>query len=384
MRKRFLFSFPSFVKGVGTPTAVGTPAAIGTPTATGTPAAGIVGVCLIVLLAMVPRVGAHEEIDALYRQGDYPSIIAQFSGKASLKAQEVLYLGLSYLQKGRMADGIDLWQKYVATHKGSEMRRRIAGYLTLLNQSVARQVARDAIRTEKNLSAVGSEAVVVMPFRNLGSAEYDPLSVGLAQMIITDLSHVPSLKVVERLKIAAVVSEIQLGGSGLVDPDTVVRSGKLLGAGQMVIGSFSSLEGDRLQIDGGLLKTETGEVLTFPSAVENLSDFYLLEKVLVKKILCELGQCPETLDRSTQEKLEKTHTKSLNAFLSYSHGVQALDAGQYREAGKFFFDAILQDPEFDLARDALIETPLFAIDLQTTLVPKEEGQGEEVGWGQAK
>jgi curli biogenesis system outer membrane secretion channel CsgG len=54
-------------------------------------------------------------------------------------------------------------------------------------------------------------------------------------MLITDLSEVKGLQIVERIKLQALVEEMGLGASGLVEANTAPRVGKLLGA-QWLIG----------------------------------------------------------------------------------------------------------------------------------------------------
>ena len=59
-----------------------------------------------------------------------------------------------------------------------------------------------------------------------GSEQYNPLSKGLADMLITDLSNVKSIQIVEREKLESLLKEIDLGESKFIDPNTAQKLGK--------------------------------------------------------------------------------------------------------------------------------------------------------------
>ena len=57
-----------------------------------------------------------------------------------------------------------------------------------------------------------TKTVAISYFDNTsGSEQYNHLSKGLADMLITDLSNVKSLKIVEREKLESLLKEIDLG-----------------------------------------------------------------------------------------------------------------------------------------------------------------------------
>lgn len=305
------------------------------------------------------------EVAMSYQSGSFDKVVDLLVGKEVGDSQEALYLGLSYLRLGNAGKAIDAWKTYVRLNGGREGSREVSQYLTLLIREEAKKHAKEIRQREKTLSTgeLDPSAVAVSPFQNLGSQEYEPLSKGLAEMIITDLSQVKTLKVVERIQIQALLDELKLSKSGLVAKETGPRIGKLLGAGKITTGSFLDMEQEKMRLDAAVAQTEDGKVLTSPEVTGELSTFYQLEKVLVFKILCGLGHCPESLDSRTKSKVETIHTKSYKAFYLYSEGLDYRDKGKYREASRSFFLALEEDPQFMLARKALLETPLFPMDL---------------------
>lgn len=318
-------------------------------------------------------------VRALYQEGRYGDAVGLLQEREPQGPEEALYLGLSHLRLGRHSEAIDAWKNYVGMEPGGEGSRDISRYLTLLLQEEAKRTAREILQQEKTVSqTIDAKAIAVSPFQNLGKQTLSPLSKGLAEMIITDLSQVKSLKVVERIQIQAVLNELKLSQSGLVDKTSAPRVGKLLGAGKITTGSFLDVDEERLRLDAAVTQTESGKLLTSPEVTGGLSNFFQMQKALVFKILCGIGQCPESLDSRTKASVERIHTRNLKAFRLYSQGLDLLDQGKYREASRFFFLAVEEDPEFDLARKALLETPLFPLSLSAMIASAESiGEGQK-------
>lgn len=315
----------------------------------------------------------------LYQEGRYREGIDFMAGKKAGNSEEALYLGLSHLRLGNQAGAIEAWKQYVRMEEGSEGARDLSRYLTLLLQEEAKRSARQIMQQEKSLAGkIDFRTIAVSPFQNLGKQSDAPLSKGLAEMVITDLSRVQSLKVVERIQLQAILNELKLSQSGLVDKKSAPRVGKLLGAGKIATGSLLDVGDEKLRLDAAVTETEKGKLLTSPEVTGGLSNFFQLEKALVFKILCGIGHCAESLDSETKASVEKIHTRNLKAFRLYAQGLDRLDQGRYREASRFFFLAVEEDPEFDLARKALLEAPLFPLDLSAMIASAESiGRGEK-------
>lgn len=312
----------------------------------------------------------------LYQNAQYAEIVKDLGEEGAWRADESLYLGLSHLRLGNSEKAIRAWKRYVTLEKGSEGGRKINQYLTLLRQQHAKQEARRLIAQEKSLSEnLDAKAIAVSLFQNLGRAEYARLSKGLAEMIITDLSQVKALRVVERIQIQAILNELKLAESGLVDKSSAARVGKLVGAARVTTGSYVDFDAEKIRLDAAVSRTETGKLLTASEASGALATFYELEKTLVFKILCGIGYCPESLESRERLAVEKIHTKNFKAFEHYSEGLALRDQGEYVEAARAFSFALEEDPTFDLARKALLETPIAEFDL-AAMVSGGEGLGK--------
>ena len=269
------------------------------------------------------------------------------------------YLGLIYLEQGHRNEAITQWKKYVAMAPHNKNTAKIRKNITILLRKAAKAYAREAAANEASLqnTPIDNNTVAVSPFANLGSKDLGPLGKGMAAMIIVDLSQFKDLKVVEREKLQALLDEIKLGSSGLVDQKNAPRIGKLLRAQYVTSGSLTDFEIEDLQISSILLDADTDKTLGNQETKGKKDKFYDLEKKIACRIVTDLGR-----DCSQAPKaFGKIHTKSLPAMEAYSKGLDYTDQEKYDKARTSFKKAVDEDPEFDLAKTALVATPFAAL-----------------------
>ena len=86
--------------------------------------------------------------------------------------------------------------------------------------------------------------IAVMRFTNSTNAHWWRSGTGseLSDMLTNELASSKKFRLVERREIESVVSELKFGESGLVDPSTKSRLGKIKGAKYLVMASVSSFE----------------------------------------------------------------------------------------------------------------------------------------------
>jgi TolB-like protein len=116
--------------------------------------------------------------------------------------------------------------------------------------------------------------VAVMYFTNgaIGNnAEYAPLSKGLAEMMITELSGNTNIRVVERDRLQALLEEQNLAASGRIEKETAAKVGKTLGAMHMLMGSFVIDPKGTMRMDVRAINTETSE-LEYATSITGKAD----------------------------------------------------------------------------------------------------------------
>src|SRR5256885_6145350 len=92
--------------------------------------------------------------------------------------------------------------------------------------------------------AQSKPVVAVLYFDNTSigkdRADYDGVGKGIADMLITDMASNPNVRVVERERVQALLTEQSLTKAGTIDPQTAIRLGKIVGAQYMITGGFMS------------------------------------------------------------------------------------------------------------------------------------------------
>jgi tetratricopeptide (TPR) repeat protein len=151
----------------------------------------------------------------------------------------VYYLGLIALQQQRYDDALRDLQQYAKEDPQGARDHDIAKLLTVLTSSELQREVQRAISQEKDLSVLPPEpgSIAIQTFANQNTPDAAVLAKGFAAMVISDLSKVPGLKVLEREKVQKISDELRLNASGLVGPESAVRIGRLMRAERVVVGN---------------------------------------------------------------------------------------------------------------------------------------------------
>lgn len=114
---------------------------------------------------------------------------------------------------------------------------------------------------------------------------------GLAQMLISDLSALDAVRLVERDRLEEVLQELKLNQSAKIDPASAGKVGKLLGARLLVLGAYFDLMGV-LRADARVVEVETGRVLHSVGASGQPGDFLTVEQRLSEELKRALAGMP--------------------------------------------------------------------------------------------
>ncbi len=195
-----------------------------------------------------------------------------------------------------------------------------------------------------------SETIAVSYFDNTSDIkEFNPLSKGLADMLITDLSNQDKFHIVEREKLEKLIREIELGDSGFIDKNTAQELGKGLGATYMLTGSFLIID-ETMRIDARLIDVGSGEIIMAEEITGEKNAFFELEKELVNKLI---NQFDIGLSRTQSRKINKVQTKSFDSFSTYSSALVELDDGNLEKSIILLEKATEFDEDFDKAWEKL-------------------------------
>ncbi len=189
---------------------------------------------------------------------------------------------------------------------------------------------------------VDDNTLAVSPFGEKGNtAKTQYLRKALAAMIITDLSKAKGIQVVERVRMQRLLDELKLGRSGIVDPATSPRVGRLLGAGKIVSGSMLGAGADDLHVLRILTSVSSGKDLGDQDARGKTDEFFKMQKAIVFGILKDLGI---RLTPAEEAMINRYATRSYNGLLLYGEGLDWQDLGEWDKALDAFKRCVTIDP----------------------------------------
>lgn len=307
-----------------------------------------------------------------YQAGDKTAAQSLFTQVLDVSPTErsvPYYLGLIALDQQDNETALRWLQRYTREDPDEARQRNVAQVVTLLVTSQLQTEVQQALRQEKSLVAEKPEpnTVAVQPFTHRGDESYAPMAKGLAAMVITDLSKVPGLKVLERQRVQKLLDEISLNQSGLVSQESQVRAARLMRAEKVVLGSLgvqlieatgpANPVQERFDLEEAVIDSVTAQALGGMKKSGEIDAFFLAQKELVFHTLVDMGIPLNTLPPAVRKSLERFHTTNMAAFKMFSSGLNAQDKGNFAEAKSYFEKALELDPNFELAGELSVSMP---------------------------
>jgi TolB-like protein len=263
-------------------------------------------------------------------------------------------LGLTYEDLGEFGLARSVYGE-VLSQGGVSLEDVVRDRLDIMATEELRESVRDALARESELSSLPPtpNTVGVFPFQVEGDPDLEPLSRVMAEFLVTDLSIVGRLQVLERVRVQTLLTEIALGEGGWTEPETAARAGRLLSAERIVQGRIDAA-GSGLRIDAAVVRIgdtpAAGDPVVSTGAVETLFD---MEKELALGLYAEMGV---SLTPAERARINEMPTESVQALLAYGRGLEASDRGDLATASQEFAEAASFDPDFQMAQLQLQST----------------------------
>lgn len=201
-------------------------------------------------------------------------------------------------------------------------------------------------------------AVLYLTNSALGAqnADMQPLSKGLADLLISSLSVNANIRVVERDRIQAVLDEQKMATDGKLDPAASVRVGKIVGAAHMVTGTFvTELKGPTLKISLHVFNTETSQVEQIVEETGRTDAILPLIDKIGAKLNAELKLPPMPAPARDEQtaSVKKQEKVPFQAVMLYSRGLDEQDHGNKEKAVTLFRQSIKAFPSYEAPQKAL-------------------------------
>jgi TolB-like protein len=204
--------------------------------------------------------------------------------------------------------------------------------------------------------APAPKTVAVLYFdNNTGKADYDPLGRGISSMMISDLSPVKEIQLVERERMQDLLKEIDLQRTRYFDSTTAVKAGKMVGAEYVVVGAFITAD-PQMRIDTRVVRVATGEVVKSAQVTGDQNKFFDLEKALSDRLIDGLGIAldPEEA-KQVAAKQQADRIDQLSTMVHFSRALALYDRKDYGGAVEQMAPAVKASPNSMLLKVAFDE-----------------------------
>lgn len=198
--------------------------------------------------------------------------------------------------------------------------------------------------------------VAILSFDNYtGTTDYDPLGKGIASMMISDLSVVKEIQLLERERIRDITKETDLQHTKYFDSTTAVTVGRMVGAEYIVVGAFMAVN-PRMRIDTRVVRVETGEIVKTAQVTGDQDKFFDLQQALARKLLDGLGLALSPIEQARlAEQQQANRVDALSAINSFSLALERYDAEDYLSAVEHMVPAMRAAPNSMFMRTAYDE-----------------------------
>jgi TolB-like protein len=140
--------------------------------------------------------------------------------------------------------------------------------------------------------------VVVFSFSNnaLGKdhADYDGMSKGVQDLLITDLASNTKIRLVDRARLQDLLAEQNLAKTGVVDQATAIRVGHMLGAQYAITGGFITDGRNQTRLDSYVIDMETSQINNPQTVTGKVDDVLGLIAQLSTKVNGNLSLAPKS------------------------------------------------------------------------------------------
>ncbi|MBN2694089.1 adenylate/guanylate cyclase domain-containing protein [bacterium] len=202
---------------------------------------------------------------------------------------------------------------------------------------------------EKNIKNPNLKTVAILPFDNTSKDKtIEPLKKGFADMLITDLSGISDINVVDREDLEAIFKELNFSETKFIDSKTALKVGKMLSAHYLMTGSFMYMFG-KLRIDAKIIKTETGEIVWAKGAEGDLNDIFSLKGKIISQLEAS-SLLPKKDEKKYKNPTDIAKKIGFEKMGIYFEALNLYDSQKYSEAKTLFEKILSEYPNFDYAK----------------------------------
>jgi len=206
------------------------------------------------------------------------------------------------------------------------------------------------LATRPVFSDSGTMNILVYPFKNTGDKKYSWIAAGMTDTVISDLNTLTGVHVISDRDRRRVARELELGMTGLLREETIVKAGKMTGANIIFTGSYLIWD-NRIRVHAKLITVETGEIFRSTKLDGTLEKIFELQDSITISLMTEAEKIhiadvkPVVFGGKDRERISRRSKPSFTAFRWYSRGLEVHETNP-QKALQYYLEALRISPDY--------------------------------------
>lgn len=193
-------------------------------------------------------------------------------------------------------------------------------------------------QTVRTQAKVSSTRILVYPFENIGDKQFDWVSAGITDTVVSDLSKYPNISIVTNEDRKKALNEILIGQKGIFDNSTITETGKLTGSSLILTGSYLVFD-EKIRVNTRIIHVENGIASKAVKIDGQLKQLFELQDKIVLTLFQESQEFNDL-------KLDKNKNPSQPvSYFMYAKGEEFKDVNP-KLALEYYKQAISISPEY--------------------------------------
>lgn len=173
----------------------------------------------------------------------------------------------------------------------------------------------------------------------------------LTEFSYTELSRIKGITLIERNSLEKLLGEIELSMSGVIDETTAPKIGKMLGAKNIIDGSYL-ISGHKCTVTYKIIDTENGLILKAGTVSGTSSDIGDLVKNLTRSAAASLKEIYPAIDINSVKSSNPAKI-SIDSAEKFGTALDMKDHGKHSEAAELLKRLLGSNPDYQIFKNAL-------------------------------
>jgi len=194
---------------------------------------------------------------------------------------------------------------------------------------------------------------VMRYYNNTGDDKYEHLGRAFSSMMISDLSVIERIRLVERERIEELTKELDFQQSGYVDPESAQTVGMMIGAEWVVTGAFLTVDPE-MRLDTRVANVESTEIVTTAEVTGEQESLFDLQQRLSDQVVAGLELAlTEEEQAALRAQQEANRIDDLDTMVRFSQALCLVDYGDYVGAAEELQEVQTRAPGSAIVRATL-------------------------------